>query len=282
MNKLPNGKRVRVVAALVGGNSIRSTVRMTGVAKNTVVNLLLDLGRACAEYQDRVLRDLPLKKIQCDEIWSFIYAKQKNAAHAKAAPVIAGDAWTWTAIDADTELIPCWMIGPRDVGTATEFIRDLESRLRGRVQLTTDGLKAYMNAVEDAFGSEIDYAQLHKIYDTDRPGEARYSPAICRATKRLAVSGNPDFALASTSYVERQNLTMRMSMRRFTRLTNGFSKKLENHAAAVALYFCHYNFVRQHQTHRLSPAMAAGVTDRLWSIEDMIALLDAEGESVAA
>ena len=284
MNRLTNEKRVAVVKALVEGNSIRSTVRMTGVAKNTIVKLLADLGRACAEYQDKTLRNLPCKRLQCDEIWSFCYAKAKNAPTAKAAPEGAGDVWTWTAIDADTKLVPCWMLsGARDLGSATEFMRDLAGRLRGRVQITTDGLKAYVWAVEDAFGSDVDFAQLIKLYGADRPDHARYSPATCLGTREIAVASSPDPEHVSTSYVERQNLTMRMSMRRFTRLTNAFSKKVQNHAHAIALFVMHYNFARIHQTLRVTPAMASGVTTRLWDVEDIVALLDgSEGESAAA
>lgn len=274
MNKLTNEKRVAVVKALVEGMSIRATVRMTGVAKNTIVKLLADLGRVCSEYQDAKLRNLPCKRIQADEVWSFIYAKAKNVPGAKAAPQDAGDVWTWTAIDADTKLVPSWRVGPRDIGTATEFMRDLAGRLASKVQLTTDGLKAYLWAVEDAFGGDIDFAQLQKIYASQHDGAGRYSPPVVAGTKTDFVTGNPDPVHVSTSYVERQNLTMRMSMRRFTRLTNGFSKKLENHCAAIALHFMHYNFCRVHQSLRITPAMAAGVTDHVWEIEEVVALLD--------
>lgn len=275
MNKLPLTRQKQVVAALVEGNSIRATVRMTGVAKNTVVKLLADLGRACAEYQDQALRNLPCKRLQCDEIWCFVYAKAKNVSRAKAAPEGAGDAWTWTALDADTKLVPCWTIGPRDAGVAYDFMQDLAGRLSNRVQLTTDGLKAYLEAVEGAFGNAIDYAQLVKLYgelSTQGP-ERKYSPSNFCGTRVSVVSGDPNDRAISTSYVERQNLTMRMAMRRFTRLTNAFSKKLENLGHAVALHFMYYNFCRIHQTLRVTPAMAAGVTDRLWEIEDMLALL---------
>ena len=276
MNKLTTAERVRVVAALVEGNSIRFTVRMTGVAKNTIVKLLLDLGAACSDYQDRTLRNLKCRRLQVDEIWSFVYAKQKNVPTAKAAPEIAGDVWTFTAIDAETKLIPCWMLGSRDLGTATEFIRDLAGRLANRVQITTDGHKPYVNAVEDAFAAGVDFAQLVKLYGADRAGEARYSCANYVSCRKVEVTGSPDLKHVSTSYVERANLTMRMSMRRFTRLTNGFSKKAQNLAAAVALHFMHYNFARIHQSLRITPAMAAGVSDHLWEIEEIIALLDAE------
>jgi IS1 family transposase len=284
MNRLTLEQQVRVVAALVEGNSIRATVRMTGVAKNTVVKLLADLGRACATYQDKTLRNLPCRRLQCDEIWSFVYAKAKNVPTAKAAPKGAGDAWTWTAICADTKLVPCWTIGPRDSGVAYEFMQDLASRLLRRVQLTTDGLKAYLEAVEGAFGANVDYAQLVKLYGEapNQGPERKYSPNVCLGAKPTIVSGVPDMAAVSTSHVERQNLTMRMSMRRFTRLTNGFSKKLENLGHAVALHFMYYNFGRIHQTLRVTPAMAAGVTDHVWEIEEILGLLAQDAEKAVA
>lgn len=248
---------------------------MTGAAKNTVVKLLADVGAACAAYQDKTLRNLPCKRVECDEIWSFVYAKQKNVKGAKAAPDGAGDAWTWTALCADTKLIAGWMVGSRDAGAAFEFMEDLKGRLTNMTQLTTDGHHAYLEAVEASFGGSIDYAQLIKLYGKpagDKTPERKYSPNDCIGTKINVISGNPDMAKVNTSYVERQNLTMRMSMRRFTRLTNGFSKKLENLSHAVALHFMYYNFARIHQSLRITPAMAAGVTDRLWSIEDIAAL----------
>lgn len=274
MNRLTNEQRIRVVAALVEGMSIRATVRMTGVAKNTVVKLLVDLGTACADYQDRAFVNLPCRKIQCDEIWSFVGAKQKNVKPERMGFGI-GDVWTWTAICADTKLVPSWLIGDRDGGTAKNFIDDLASRLANRVQITTDGHKVYVEAIERAFGEGVDYAMLVKHYGTERAGEARYSPAICTGIKKQPMIGYPEEKHVSTSYVERQNLTMRMSMRRFTRLTNAFSKKVENHAHAVALHFMHYNFARVHQTLRVTPAMAAGVTDHVWEIGEIVALLDA-------
>lgn len=276
MNKLDIKTRARILACLVEGNSIRATVRMTGAAKNTVVKLLADVGAACSAYQDKALRNLPCKRVQCDEIWSFVYAKQKNVETAKAAPEGAGDAWTWTAICADTKLIVAWMIGPRDGGIAYDFMQDLAGRLANRVQLTTDGHKAYLEAVEGAFGSDIDYAQLIKLYgeSSTKGPERKYSPNVCLGTRNKTVSGNPDMADVSTSYVERQNLTMRMSMRRFTRLTNGFSKKLENLGHAVALHFMYYNFGRIHQTLRVTPAMEAGISDHVWSLEEIAALAD--------
>lgn len=278
MNKLDLKARARILACLVEGNSIRATVRMTGAAKNTVVKLLADVGAACAEYQDKALRNLPCKRLQCDEIWSFVYAKAKNVQTAKAAPEGAGDAWTWTALCADTKLVPCWMIGPRDGGIAYDFMQDLASRLSNRVQLTTDGHKAYLEAVEGAFEANIDYAMLVKLYgDAPNKGpERKYSPSICKGAKPTTITGNPDMAAVSTSYVERQNLTMRMSMRRFTRLTNGFSKKLENLGHAVALHFMYYNFARIHQSLRITPAMAAGVSEHVWTLEEIAALQDAE------
>ncbi|MFZ0498661.1 MAG: IS1 family transposase [Steroidobacteraceae bacterium] len=276
MNKLDIKKRAQILSCLVEGNSIRATVRMTGAAKNTVVKLLADVGAACAAYQDKALRNLPCKRLQCDEIWSFVYAKAKNVPTAKAAPAGAGDAWTWTAIDADTKLIAAWMIGPRDSGVAYDFMQDLAARLANRVQLTTDGLKAYLEAVEGAFGADIDYAQLVKLYgDAPNAGpERKYSPNICLGARPTTVTGKPDMAHVSTSYVERQNLTMRMSMRRFTRLTNGFSKKLENLGHAVALHFMYYNFGRIHQSLRITPAMAASISDHVWELEEIAALAD--------
>lgn len=273
MNKLDNAKRAEIVRCLVEGNSIRATVRMTGVAKNTVAKLLVDLGLACAKYQDEHLRKLPCRRVQCDEIWSFVGAKQKNVSEEKMDNGW-GDIWTWTAIDADTKLVPCWMVGQRGLETASEFISDLASRLSHRVQLTTDGHRPYLNAVEDAFGGDIDFAQLVKIYGSSGDSQTRYSPGQCIGIASNTVTGTPDPKHISTSFVERQNLTMRMSMRRFTRLTNAFSKKLENHMAAIALHFMHYNFVRVHQTLRVTPAMEAGVANHIWSIEEIVALLE--------
>jgi len=273
MNKLDNAKRAAVVAALVEGNSIRSTVRMTGVAKNIVAKLLVELGAACAEYLNAALVNLKSERIQCDEIWSFVYAKEKNVTTEMAQTRIAGDVWTWVAIDADSKLVCSWMVGRRDPAAAQEFIRDLAARLANRVQLTTDGLKLYLTAVAENFGEEIDYAMLVKVYGNDPEGEKRYSPAVCTGCKKESQIGSPDAKHISTSYIERQNLTMRMQMRRFTRLTNAFSKKLENHVAAIALHYMHYNFVRIHQTLRVTPAMAAGLTNLLWSIEDLLSLI---------
>jgi IS1 family transposase len=263
-----------VIRCLVEGYSIGSTVRMTGVAKNTVTKLLVELGAACAEYQDKNLCNLKCRRIQADEIWSFVGAKDKNVPAEQRGEFGIGSVWTWTAIDADSKLICSWLVGTRDVGCATEFIQDLAGRLSHRVQLTTDGHKPYLMAVEDAFGSDIDYSMLVKIYGADASEEKRYSPAVCSGCKKTAITGDPDPKHISTSYVERQNLTMRMSMRRFTRLTNGCSKKIENHVAALAVYFMYYNFVRIHQTLRVTPAMAAGVTTKLWDISDIVMLLE--------
>jgi IS1 family transposase len=273
MNKLSPERQAQVIAALVEGNSIRATVRMTGVAKNTIVKLLVDVGRACAEYQDRTLHNLSCKSIQCDEIWSFCYSKQKNVPEDKKGRFGYGDVWTWTALDADTKLIVSWLVADRGATAAMEFIGDLAERLSNKVQLTTDGHKVYLNAVESAFGGDIDYAMLVKIYGEEPGGEKRYSPAECIGTQKSIISGKPDDQHISTSYVERHNLTMRMSMRRFTRLTNGFSKKLENHTHALSLYFMYYNFCRIHQTLRVTPAMAAAVTDHVWEIDDIIKLI---------
>jgi len=276
MNRLDPVRRAQVVRCLCEGNSIRSTVRITGVAKNTAVKLLVELGAACAEYQDEHMRNLPCRRLQADEVWSFVYAKQRNVKPEMFNDGgYAGDLWTWTVIDADTKLVPCWMIGLRDPHTAREFMSDVAGRLANRVQLTTDGLKAYLTAVDNAFGGEIDYAMLVKIYGTPSPEDQRkYSPATCLGCEQHTVSGQPDKAHISTSFVERQNLTMRMSMRRFTRLTNAFSKKVDNHAAALALYFMYYNYGRVHQTLKMTPAMAAGIANHVWSIDEIVALAD--------
>jgi len=274
MNRLPIDKQIQVVSALVEGNSIRATVRMTGVAKNTIAKLLVELGTACSEYMDKTLVNLPCKLIQVDELWSFVGAKQKNVKpHHFEDGGYAGDVWTWVAIDADTKLIPCFMVGQRDPSAARAFMEDLAGRLANRVQLTSDGHKPYLKAVKAAFGNDIDYAMLIKIYGNNFEGQKRYSPADCIGIKKEAITGRPDTEKISTSYIERQNLTVRMHNRRFTRLTNAFSKKVENHLASLAIHYMHYNFVRIHQSLRVTPAMAAGVTDRLWSIEDLVGLL---------
>jgi IS1 family transposase len=274
MYRLNLQKQVQVIASLVEGNSIRATCRMTGVAKGTVLKLLADVGKACSEYQDKVLRNLSCKKIQCDEIWSFCYAKDKNVPEDKRGKFGFGDVWTFTALCADSKLVPSWHIGNRDLQTAKAFMNDLASRMKSRIQLTTDGHRAYLEAVEGAFGWDVDYSQLIKLYGADKEGEVRYSPAQCIGTKKEKINGNPDPKNVSTSYVERQNLTMRMSMRRFTRLTNAFSKKIENLGHAVALHFMYYNFCRIHQSLRVTPAMEVGVTDHVWGIEDILDLMN--------
>jgi len=283
MNKLDRNDRAKILHLLCEGQSIRSVVRLTGASKNTIARLLIDAGRACAEYQDRALRNLTCKRVQVDEIWSFIYSKQSQVAGAKSAPKHAGDVWTWTAIDADTKLLVSWLVGKRDTYNAMEFLADLKSKLTNRVQLTSDGHRSYLVAVDSVFGDNVDYAMLVKLYGPTLEGERRYSPPVCVGARRRKLIGAPDPKHVSTSFAERQNLTMRMHMRRFTRLTNAFSKKIENHSYAVALHAMYYNFVRQHQTLRVSPAMAAGVTDKLWEIEDIVAMIEAwEAEQATA
>lgn len=277
MNKLDAQARSQILHMLCEGQSIRAITRIMGISKNTVAKLLSDAGAICAQYQDEALRNLTSKRVQVDEIWSFTYAKQKNVATAKAAPEGAGDTWTWTAIDADTKLVMSWLVGGRDSEYAMAFIDDLSRRLANRVQLTSDGHRAYLEAVEGAFGGDVDYAMLVKIYGTSPDSaKGRYSPAECTGARKETIEGNPDPKHVSTSFAERQNLTMRMHMRRFTRLTNGFSKKVEAHANAVALHFMYYNFVRIHKTLRVTPAMAAGVVDKLWEIADIVALIEAK------
>lgn len=277
MNKLNQERQVQVVKALVEGNGINGIVRMTGVAKNTVLKLLADLGSACLKYQDEKMHDLKLSQLQCDEIWEFCYAKAKNVPVEHKGEFGYGDVWTFVAIDADTKLIPCWLVGMRNLEHASEFINDLKGRLANRVQLTTDGHKMYLEAVEQAFGADIDYAQLVKLYGQTVEGEKRYSPAQCVGAEKHVIQGNPNSKTISTSFIERQNLTMRMSMRRFTRLTNGFSKKVENHMFAVALHFMHYNFARPHKTlanpYPRTPAMVAGISDHVWTIEEIVKLI---------
>lgn len=278
MNKLDTKARALILRLLVEGNSIRATCRIADVSKNTVNKLLINAGKACSQYHDEHVRDVNASVIQCDEIWSFTYAKQKNVPTAKDAPEGAGDTWTWTALDSESKLIVSYMVGGRDGEYAMAFMDDLRARLANRVQLTTDGHKAYLEAVEEAFGAEIDYAQLEKLYGAptgSKGHERKYSPSECVGTRKRTIEGRPNKALVSTSHVERQNLTMRMHMRRLTRLTNAFSKKVENHAHAVALHFMFYNFCRIHQTLRVTPAMAAGLTDRLWDVADLVALVEA-------
>jgi IS1 family transposase len=276
MNKSSRERRAQILQMMVEGVSIRAIARITGASKNTIVKLLSDAGNACADYQDRALRNLSCKRIQADEIWSFVYAKQKNVPQEKRGQFGHGDVWTWTALDADNELIVCWHIGTRDADAAYAFMMDVASRLANRVQLTTDGHAAYLSAVDAAFsrGPGVDYAQLVKIYGTSPEAQRRYSPPICLGAEKHEIRGMPDPEHISTSYVERQNLSMRMGMRRFTRLTNAFSKKLENHMHALSIYFMHYNFVRIHQNLRVTPAMQAGVTDRLWDLSDIVAIVD--------
>lgn len=274
MNRLPMTKRVQIITALVEGNSMRAASRMADCSINTVAKLLEDVGAACLDYQDATLRDLPCKRIQCDELWGFCYAKQRNVAGAKAAPEGAGNVWTWVSMCADTKLVPCWHVGRRDAAAASDFIHDLAARLTHRVQLTTDGNNLYLNAVDGAFGLDVDYAMLVKQYGDVPEAQKRYSPAECVGAIKTAICGRPKGEHVSTSYVERQNLTMRMSMRRLTRLTNAFSKKVENLAHAFSLHYAYYNFVRVHKTLRMTPAMAAGVTDRLWSVENIVRLAD--------
>jgi IS1 family transposase len=272
MNQLNTAKRTQIIAALIEGNSINATCRMLGVGKHTVLRLLEDAGCACAAYHYDNVRNLHVNRAQCDEVWSFIYAKQRNVS-AEQMEEGAGDCWTWTCIDADTKLIISYMLGDRGASTAQAFMQDVASRISNRIQLTTDGHRVYADAVEDAFGSEIDYAMLVKLYGASNEGESRYSPATCIGCRTGVLSGDPDPKYISTSYVERQNLSMRMGMRRFTRLTNGFSKKFENHAHQVALYFFHYNFCRVHSSLRVTPAMEAGLTDHVWTLAELCSLL---------
>ena len=278
MNKLPTDKRVQILNMLVEGMSMRAASRIAEVSINTVTKLMVGAGEVCAAYHDETVRNVTAQRVQCDEIWAFCYAKDKNVPRAKAAPQGAGDVWTWTAIESASKMILSYEVGDRSGATAIEFMDDLRSRLANRVQLTTDGHKAYLEAVEGAFGGDVDYAQLIKLYgdSTGQKGhEKKYSPAECTGTKKRRVEGNPDIEHVSTSYVERQNLTMRMGMRRFTRLTNAFSKKLENHLLMLGLYFVHYNFVRIHKTLRMTPAMAAGVSETLHDMEWIVGLIDA-------
>ncbi len=278
-NQLNNEKRAQILSVLCEGMGINAATRITGVSKNTVLKLLADAGEACAKYQDEAMRDLTCKRIECDEIWSFVGCKQKNVPEELQGTFGLGDVYTWTAIDSETKLIPCWHVGTRDIASAHEFISDLASRLANRVQLTTDGHKAYLEAVEKAFGRDVDFAQLIKIYGNDKQTKndsRRYSPSEFTGSEKRVITGNPDEENISTSYVERQNLTMRMHMRRFTRLTNAFSKKLENHMHAISLYFMFYNFCKIHKSLKVTPAMQAGISQKLWEISDIVALIPVE------
>lgn len=279
MNRLPVEKRVAVVSALVEGNSLRATARMTGVARMTIEKLVRDLGAACMAYHDANVRGLKSKRIQADEIWSFVGAKQRNVPEDKKA--IWGDVWTWTCIDSDSKLIISYLVGQRTQSDAYEFMRDVAGRLTQRVQLSTDGLPQYLNAVDYAFATEVDYGQIVKIFG-NLGNRGRYSPGLFISAQRATIVGKPDPAYISTSHVERNNLTMRMSMRRFTRLTNGFSKKIEMHALTVALHFMHYNFCRIHGSLRVTPAMESGLSRHVWSIEELIALLEPIRQSASA
>jgi IS1 family transposase len=278
MNKLPNAKRAQILHMLVEGSSMQSIARVVDVSFNSVVKLLKDAGEACEAFHDATVRNVHAKRVQCDEIWSFVYAKAKNVATAKAAPEEAGDLWTWTALDADTKLIISYALGGRDAEYANSFMQDVASRLATRIQLTTDGHKPYLEAVEGAFGADIDYAVLVKHYGEAATPPGRYSPAVCTGATKERVEGRPDPAHVSTSYVERQNLNLRMGMRRFTRLTNAFSKRATPHYQMVCLYTVFHNYVRIHKTLRCTPAMAAGLSQTLWTIEDILALIDARAE----
>jgi IS1 family transposase len=273
MNKLNPERQAQVIAALVEGNSIRATVRMTGVAKNTVIKLLVAIGKACNAYQDEVFHNLTCKRVQADEIWAFCHSKEKNVPMNHKGEFGWGDVWTWTAIDADTKLVFSWLIGDRPAEAAMDFVVDIQERVSNRMQLTTDGNRTYLEAVGGVFKNKnIDFAQLVKVYGSDPDSPRRYSPPVCTAAEKTVICGNPDEKHISTSFVERQNLTIRMSMRRFTRLTNRFSKKVENLYCAVSLHFMYYNFCRIHQTLRVTPAMMAGITDHVWEVRDIISL----------
>jgi IS1 family transposase len=282
-NVISMAKKVAVITALVEGCSVRSTSRMTGVSKGAILRLLVSVGTACTEFHNSVVRNVQAKRVQVDEIWSFVGCKQKNVTEKKIErDGICGDVWTFTAIEAQTKLVIGWMVGQRDAGFASAFLQDVESRLANRIQLTTDGHKMYLTAVEDAFSAGIDYAMLIKVYGRDLKEDTRYSPATCIGAIPQTVTGNPDPKHVSTSYVERQNLNMRMCMRRFTRLTNAFSKKLENHAHMIALWHTWYNFGRVHQTLRVTPAMEAGISSHVWSVADLVSLKASSFEAQSA
>jgi IS1 family transposase len=273
MNRLPLETRTRILSMLVEGSSMRSVSRVCDVSINTVSKLLIDAGTACADFHAQNVQGVQARRVQCDEIWSFCYSKQANTSAFHRGE--RGDVWTWTALDADSKLIVSWMIGGRDAETANIFMDDLKARLANRVQLTTDGHRPYLQAVDGAFGDDVDYAMLVKLYgESPESAKGRYSPAQCIGCREQTITGNPDPDHISTSYTERHNLTMRMSMRRFTRLTNAFSKKIDNHCHALALYFVWYNWVKTHKAHRLSPAMAAGLTDKLWEMSDVVRMID--------
>jgi IS1 family transposase len=277
MNRLDHKTRSAVIAALVEGCSVLATARLTGASKPTILRLLVEAGAVAQRFQDQAFRNLNCKRLQLDEMSGFCYAKQRNVTPKIAAKnPSAGDVWLWVAIDADSKIVPCWTLGGRDAVTAHNFVEDLAGRIRNRVQLTTDGLKLYLEAVDYAFSGMVDYAMLVKIYGKSEGEEKRYSPVTCIGCQSHSISGNPDRKHISTSYIERQNLSVRMGIRRYTRLTNAFSKKIENHAAAIALYYFSYNFIKIHGTLRTTPAMAAGVTDRLWEVSELVALLEAE------
>jgi len=278
-NVLDTSKRAQILSMMVEGMSMRSISRVVGVSINTVTKLLIEAGSACAEYHDNTVRNVKADRIQCDEIWSFVAAKQKNVKTMKAPVEGAGDVWTWTALDADSKMIVSYLVGGRDARYANAFMDDVAARLANRVQMTTDGHKAYLEAIEGAFGADVDYAQLIKMYgNAPESAKGRYSPAECTGIKKRAVDGDPDHKHISTSYVERMNLNIRMGNRRFTRLTNAFSKKIDNHLNMLSLYFVHYNFCRIHKTLRVSPAMAAGVSDTLHDVEWIVGLIDARAE----
>ena len=274
MNKLSKERRAQILEMMVEGVSIRAISRLTGASKNTVTKLLIETGQACSDYQDKTLRNLNCQRVQVDEIWSFVYSKQRNVPEEFQGHFGYGDVWTWTAIDADTKLVPSWFVGSRNAVAAHIFIDDLASRLSNRIQLTSDGHNPYLMAVDSAFGGEVDNSILVKMYGQAPDGQRRYSPPICVGAEKHKIIGNPDPYHVSTSYIERQNLTMRMHMRRFTRLTNAFSKKLANHEHAIAIYFMHYNFGKIHQTLRVTPAMEAGITDHVWSMEEIVDMID--------
>src|ERR1022692_3951982 len=281
MNRLSSEQRAAVISCLIEGSSVRSTVRMTGVAKKTVLRVLVEVGAVCSDYQDRVMRNLKSERVQIDEMWQFVYCKERHVTPAIASKNPgAGDAWLWAAIDADSKLAITWLVGERTPEAARDFVEDLAGRLASRIQLTSDGLKLYVKAVDLAFGNDVDYAMLVKIYGKPEGEEKRYSPAVCIGCESHVITGTPEPKHINTSYVERHNLSVRMTNRRFTRLTNGFSKKIENHAASVALGYFAYNFIKIHSTLRTTPAMAAGVTNRLWDVMDLVALWEANERKV--